>query len=205
MYDIQTNYSNEVEYSGCNLNTNKLYSPLESDRIWVLNIENPNREDKYSFGESLTEISSSYYQKNLYINTKKFNGATSKDERRDSKVVDFIKMYIDECENQDSTCFGFDLVGDTKIILNKGSESISNNENQVKTDEQLFKELYDSFDAPDIVDFDAMGFIQDCEEIYKMSTKDFMQLYIEKEFEGNVDMQLWFHHAKLLGIDGENK
>lgn len=66
------------------------------------------------------------------------------------------------------------------------------------TDEELFQELYDSFDVPDITCFDSKSFIKSCEEKYGMDTVTFMKWFKEIGYEGNVDMQLWFKHAETI-------
>lgn len=85
----------------------------------------------------------------------------------------------------------------------KRSGNISEKDNLSKSDEELFKELYDSFEVPDIKEFNSQEFIRKCEAIYKISTEEFIKEFTANDFEGNVDQQLWFHHAKLLKDDGE--
>lgn len=65
-----------------------------------------------------------------------------------------------------------------------------------KTDDELFQEMYASFEVPDIKEFDVKGFINYCESVYKMSNEEFLKHFKDVNYEGNVDMQLWYHHGK---------
>ncbi len=58
--------------------------------------------------------------------------------------------------------------------------------------EKLFKEAYNKSEAEDIIDVDITGFIKCCERLYKMRTEDFRILFKKNNYEGNVDMQLWY-------------
>lgn len=214
MYETRTKHYSELEYCDFGWNINKLDTIPSNVNSWGVGdlsffSSRKSWAEASSLGfnrnDSQLKIRDNYNPNMVWSNIVIDTFDTF--ELRDSNFVKILNgSFIEEYEKLDTICFEYDLVGNTKNILsNKGSESISNNENQYKTDEELFMELYNSFDAPDIVDFDAKNFIQECEEIYKMSTKEFMENFGENDFEGNVDMQLWYHHAKLLKIDGENE
>ena len=74
-----------------------------------------------------------------------------------------------------------------------------------KTDEELFAELYASEDIPNVEDFDVESFVQYCENVYGMSTEQFKVWFEAEEYEGNVDMQRWYHFTKHKMSDGEWK
>lgn len=64
--------------------------------------------------------------------------------------------------------------------------------NYDETIERLFQEAYEDLDAQDISEFNLKGFIENCEQTYKMTTEEFHKWYKENDYEGNVDKQLWY-------------
>lgn len=65
-----------------------------------------------------------------------------------------------------------------------------------KSDEELFREAYESVNADDASTIDTDSFIKYCEELYEMTTDKFLEWFIGQGEEGNVDMQLWASIAK---------
>lgn len=77
-------------------------------------------------------------------------------------------------------------------------------ENEGKTDDELFQEAYDECEATDIRNEDVEGFIVYCENLYNMKTADFLKWYEKRNYEGNIDMQLWALYAKNRSSNGMN-
>jgi hypothetical protein len=73
-----------------------------------------------------------------------------------------------------------------------------------KTIDELFKEAYDTCEATDISEVSIQEFIYYCEELYKMDTDVFLEWFKNRNYEGNVDMQMWAQYAqgqKDSGVD----
>lgn len=68
----------------------------------------------------------------------------------------------------------------------------------MKTENELFKEEYDNCIAEDISTINVEGFIEYCEEFYKMSTQEFQKRFEENNFEGNPDQQMWYRITKIV-------
>lgn len=67
----------------------------------------------------------------------------------------------------------------------------------MKSDEELFNEIYSSLkEANDICDFNVYSFIDYCESTYKMTTKEFHIWFRDREYEGNVDQQIWYQFTQ---------
>lgn len=62
----------------------------------------------------------------------------------------------------------------------------------MRINEELFKKAYEGCQATNITDFDVDSFINHCESLYKMSTKDFLIWFRKNDLEGNVEQQLWY-------------
>lgn len=75
---------------------------------------------------------------------------------------------------------------------------MSTKENQIRTEEELFHELYSFLGFPDITRFDINSFVKKCEEKYGMDTKRFLEWFRTNGYEGNVEMLLWFRHADSI-------
>jgi hypothetical protein len=74
-------------------------------------------------------------------------------------------------------------------------------EKEEKTVDELFKEAYDACEATDINQLSIQDFIKYCEELYNMKTDEFLKWFEKRNYEGNVDMQLWAMYAKNQGVE----
>lgn len=65
-----------------------------------------------------------------------------------------------------------------------------------KTVDELFKEEYEACEATDISQVQIDEFIHYCEELYKMKTNYFLEWFEKRNYEGNIDMQMWALYAR---------
>lgn len=63
-----------------------------------------------------------------------------------------------------------------------------------------FDDIFD--DIPMITEDEVMTYIKKCEQAYSMTTKEFLQLFADEGYEGNVELQLWAQYAEGLGLNG---
>lgn len=64
------------------------------------------------------------------------------------------------------------------------------------SDKELFEQVFNECSAI-ATDFDEEQFIRNCESTYKMTSSEFKAYFEEKEYEGNVDMQIWYQILKV--------
>lgn len=62
----------------------------------------------------------------------------------------------------------------------------------VETEDEKFKQAYESCEGVDIKEINVDHFIHQCETIYQMTTSDFEQWFETNQFEGNPEQQLWY-------------
>jgi hypothetical protein len=119
----------------------------------------------------------------------------------DSKVYNSYQSMFDLLTGMREPFF----VNPTPSTVEYYGVDIMSEKKEHKSDDELFKEAYDACEAVDISEIDIHDFIDYCEKRYKMPTSEFLKWFKERNFEGNVDMQLWSIYGKSLDNMGEEK
>lgn len=63
--------------------------------------------------------------------------------------------------------------------------------------EESYEKVFESIQAEVFCASHVDRHIEYCEKQYGMTTKEFVLWFKEKNFEGNVDMKLWFKFASI--------